>query len=248
MILFVFEGEKTEPRIFETIDGLFLSNEECRIIRCGYDLPTLYSRLKANGEDLFRSLPFGKDGMGLPDGERLDTLFSQIFLFFDYDFQNRMGVERLNRILGEMLDFFDNETGNGKLYINYPMAESLKYTKDLPDANYHLYTVAKEDCTGHQFKDKAERFACKDAKGYKFIDLGRTPEEEVRRNWKILERQNVSKANFIVSGNNALPEGKDSICQKAVFESQKSKYVDAGGSVAILNSFPIFTYDYLEHP
>lgn len=35
-----------------------------------------------------------------------------------------------------MLDFFSDETENGKLYINYPMIESLKYTKEIPDANY----------------------------------------------------------------------------------------------------------------
>lgn len=35
-----------------------------------------------------------------------------------------------------MLDYFSDETENGKLYINYPMIESLKYTKEIPDANY----------------------------------------------------------------------------------------------------------------
>lgn len=66
----------------------------------------------------------------------MDTLFSQIFLFFDYDFQNRLGTQKVNGILDEMLDFFSDETENGKLYINYPMIESLKYTKEIPDANY----------------------------------------------------------------------------------------------------------------
>lgn len=63
-------------------------------------------------------------------------MFSQIFLFFDYDFQNRLGTQKVNGILDEMLDFFSDETENGKLYINYPMIESLKYTKEIPDANY----------------------------------------------------------------------------------------------------------------
>lgn len=31
-----------------------------------------------------------------------------------------------------------------------------------------------------------------------------------------------------------------------MFEAQKSKYVDINESVAILNSFPIFLYDYLK--
>ena len=75
------------------------------------------------GYDLFRSLPFEDNGVILPKDKRLDTLFSQVFLFFDYDFQNRIGTQKVNNILDEMLDFFDDETENGKLYINYPMIE-----------------------------------------------------------------------------------------------------------------------------
>ena len=56
----------------------------------------------------------------------------------------------------------------------------------------------------------------------------------------------MAKANYIVSGNNAIPENKDDINQNAIFDAQKSKYVDVNESVSILNSFPIFIYDYLE--
>ena len=113
MILFVFEGGKTEPLVFDSIGKLFLSNEKLCIEKCKYDLPTLYSNLKAKGYDLFRSLPFEENGIILPKDKRLDTLFSQVFLFFDYDFQNRIGTQRVNGILDEMLDFFDDETDKG---------------------------------------------------------------------------------------------------------------------------------------
>lgn len=136
MILFVFEGGKAEPMVFDSIGELFLSKEELCVLKCEHDLPTLYSNLRANEYDLFRSLPFKENNIYLPEDKRLDTLFSQIFLFFDYDFQNRLGTQKVNGILDEMLDFFSDETENGKLYINYPMIESLKYTKEIPDANY----------------------------------------------------------------------------------------------------------------
>lgn len=106
MILFVFEGGKAEPAVFDSIKSLLLSGEELCIVKCRHDLPTLYSNLKENGYDLFRSLHFEENGIDIPEGKRLDTLFSQIFLFFDYDFQNRIGLEKLNAILDEMLDFF----------------------------------------------------------------------------------------------------------------------------------------------
>ena len=246
MILFVFEGGSAEPKVFDSIGKLFLSGEDFRLIRCKHDLPTLYSHLKANGDDLFRILPFKENGIEIPEGKRLDTLFSQIFLFFDYDFQNRIGLDKVNEILDEMLDFFDDETDNGKLYINYPMIESLKYTKEMPDNNYYQYVVSRGECVKHQFKGNAEQFAYARAKGFKFIDLSRTKEANVIKNWDNLKFQNVTKANYIVSGSNTIPEHKENINQNAIFEAQKSKHVDVNMDVSILNSFPIFIYDYLE--
>ena len=146
----------------------------------------------------------------------------------------------------KMLDFFDNETDNGKLYVNYPMVESLKYTKTLPDANYWRYTVSRAICVEHRFKSEAETFACAEAKGYKFIDLSRTSEDIVKNNWMLLKAQNVRKANYIISGKNAWPANKEDVSQYALFKAQNAKYVSTNDEVAILNSFPIFIYDYLK--
>ena len=141
MILFVFEGGKAEPLVFDSLKRLLLTKEEVRVVTCEHDLPTLFSKLKNNDYDLFRSLPLEENDIEIPKDVRLDTLFSQIFLFFDYDFQNRIGLDKVNEILSEMLEYFDDETGNGKLYVNYPMIESLKYTKELPDEHYADYVV-----------------------------------------------------------------------------------------------------------
>ena len=43
-----------------------------------------------------------------------------------------------------------------------------------------------------------------------------------------------------------MPVMKYVINQIAIFEGQKSKYVDVDESVAILNSFPLFVYEYLK--
>lgn len=244
MILFVFEGEKAEPKIFDSIGKLFLSGEDFSVIKYKCDLPTLYSHLKANGDDLFRILPFKENGIDIPEGKRLDTLFSQIFLFFDYDFQNRMGLERLNSILEEMLEFFDDETDNGKLYINYPMIESLKYTKEMPDRNYNQYAASMEECVEHQFKGNAEKFAYAGAKGFKFIDLTQTKKADVIANWKNLKLQNVAKAKYLCNIEGEVSSIED-IPQKEIFENQLSKYVKQQPSkVSILNSFPLFLYGY----
>ena len=246
MILFVFEGSVAEPAIFKSINHLFLSNEEVQVIRYGSDLPTLYKNLKDNDYDLFRVLPFKENGIEIPIGKRIDTLFSQVFLFFDYDFQNRMGTERLDAILKEMLEYFYDETVTGKLYINYPMVESLKYTKEMPDINYLKYIVSREDCVLHKFKNNAELFAYPQARGYNFINLDKTPQEEVKGNWDMLLLQNVSKANYICNEKNEIPKNKEDISQNKLFSAMKQKYVDVNETVAILNSFPIFIFEYVK--
>lgn len=54
--------------------------------------------------------------------------FSEVYLFFDYDsHQNNLKAsENVDKVLLEMLETFDNETENGKLYISYPMAEAIR--------------------------------------------------------------------------------------------------------------------------
>ena len=95
-----------------------------------------------------------------------------------------------------MLDFFDDETENGKLYINYPMIESLKYTKEMPDADYWKYVATRDECANHLFKGKAERFAYAQAKAFRFIDLDKTDKETVKNNWESLKIQNVTQKNL----------------------------------------------------
>ena len=54
--------------------------------------------------------------------------FSEVYLFFDYDaHNNNLPLKyRSRNVIRELLDTFDNETENGKLYISYPMVESLR--------------------------------------------------------------------------------------------------------------------------
>lgn len=89
-------------------------------------------------------------------------------------------------------------------------------------------------------------FAYAMAKGYRFIDLSKVEKSDVLSNWEYLKLQNVMKANFLLTGNKEMPKGKDVINQTAIFDAQKENYVDKTESVAILNSFPLFLYEYLK--
>ena len=118
--------------------------------------------------------------------------------------------------------------------------------KEMPDDDYYKYVATRQECVDHMFKGNAEKFAYSAAKAYRFIDLARTDKAFILSNWENLKMQNVVKANYITTGNNAMPDDKQTINQSSIFDAQKKKYVSVSESVAILNSFPLFLYEYLK--
>ena len=198
MILFVFEGKKREPRIFNSLRQLYFKDEAVVCFTFETAFHSLFKELKANDWDLFPILrkKYRERQDDSLEGY-IESDFSEIYLFFDYDFHvndKHIRLSEWNNELKEMLAFFSNEGENGKLYISYPMVEAIRYTQQLPDASYYKYTVRREDCT--RFKDMAAKFSF--YIGLNFIDITTNDNiEEVKQNWQILRDQNVKKANYI---------------------------------------------------
>ena len=249
MILFVFEGKKTEPYIMKIINNLFFKNKSDKDIFVSYcnNIQSLFNELnKDDGLDLVGLLK--ENETKRPELEKkLEKYnrdeFSEIYLFFDYDIKktdkhNKDSLEAQNEKIKEMLEFFDNETGNGKLHINYPMVESIRYfKKELPDENYYTYTTNL--FIGRNFKEDTNNFS-----HYKNLDLITSKDKNQQSNWKHIIDLNIKKANYICSGLNELPKEKTSISQQTIFKNQLSKYVYYKNKIAILNSFPLFLYEY----
>lgn len=265
MILFVFEGYKREPRLFEAIKSIFLPREIEPIV-CTYrcNIYKLYSQIKKydvfNDKESVDTVSILKDILISKKDNVLDGInssdISEIFLFFDYDFHHHCMDDLVsdNGHIAEMLDFFDDETACGKLYINYPMIESIRYTKFLPDDEYSSYTVTREQCKSEDFKNISHSFS-----HYKSLDhllLSNNPKESdekksvkfvtAKTNWLHLVRMNVGKAAYICGGCNDAHVSKKLISQPLIFKSQLEKHVYGSECrVSVLNSFPIFIYDYL---
>ena len=252
MILFVFEGVKREPMLFKTIQYLFFPNKNNQIVcSFGNNIYQLYKeieRLKINGEDysdivsILKNKWKNNENNPLKDVMNSDD-FSEIYLFFDYDFQqHKLSLSEINQQVEEMLELFDNETENGKLYINYPMIESIRYTKQLPDAEYYKYTVTRADCK--RFKNLANSFSSYPTLDFLLLN-SKSKLEYIRNNWLFLKQQNVTKANFLCTGHNEFPTNKFLVSQQNVFAKQVEKYIlEDDCRVSILNSFPLFLYDY----
>jgi len=261
MILFVFEG-KADKTYFEAIKRLFFpAKSETFLCTYNSNIYSLYTKLKSHDAlkemlevdtvSVLKEILLEKGDETLKD-IREDEV-SEIYLFFDYDFQeDSRTLEENNSRLSELLGYFTDETGRGKLYINYPMVESLRYTKELPDNNYWQYTVTRQRCQEENFKHQVHEFsfyksnleylvltiksADDDAKIQQKADTAKT-------NWLHLVTMNTSKANYICNDKNDLPDEVNN--QQDIFDSQLSKYVNTEEcKVAILNAFPIFLFDY----
>ena len=257
MILFVFEGEYREPELFATIQKMFFPRDNERITYSfGNNIYELYNELSKldDAGDLVSLLQERCSGQADNPFEGLNSSdFSEIYLFFDYDFQNKnLELAEINRQLKEMLSKFNDETEYGKLYINYPMIESIRYTKELPDANYYEYVISRADCSC--FKKLAADFSAYSSLDFILIDSRKDVSElsekklkSLRDNWEHLKKQNVNKANYICHGKNEAPNKKEEVSQELIFESQLQKHVNKEQSeVAILNAFPLFLYEYFK--
>ena len=255
MILFVFEGKRREPDIFKTLEFLFFPKGQTIVCSFGNSIYELYRKLeKLDGAGDIVSLlrDINRDNPDSPFSPEVKSSdFSEIFLFFDYDFQNKnLTLAQMNQQVAEMLSLFDDETENGKLYINYPMIEAIRYTKELPDNHYYEYTVSRMVCRDKGFKDLAQQFSAYGSLDFIVLDFRREPGrrkcEKVKQNWSLLEKQTVVKANYICTEKLSMPINKETISQIRIFEAQLSKYINPKTEVSILSAFPLFNYEYFK--
>lgn len=253
MILFVLEGEKREPKILNSIRSLFFrkqdkQNELVIIHTYESNFHSLYKKLKDNDWDLIPVLKKQlkeRNDSTLADYREED--FAEKYLIFDYDFHDSNNpTEKLNKELDELLTFFNEETEHGKLYINYPMVEAIRYTKKLPDPKFYTYTIARADC--NEFKKISHEFCHYGNDGF-FCVNAKTIEARKNAaltNWELLKEQNVAKANYICNGDNSLPKKKGDVSQYKIFDAQLKNYVIPNGEVSILSAFPLFLYEYFK--
>ena len=264
MILFVFEGEKREKVIFNTIKQIFFKKTQTFVYCYCSNIYSLYQEMKTldvfgDAADIFTLLKKRNNSL-LQNYNSAD--FSEIYLFFDYD-AIEANLADCNTEVKELLEYFCNETDKGKLYINYPMVESIRYyKKQLPDPDYYKYTVCVT--VGKDFKYLADQdsiyknldFLCSKIKKHADLNqnnyekIGRElTEEEInkfKQNWIHIIKLNVCKANYICNNLNAIPSSKEDISQSEIFGSQLLKYIEPSGEIAILNSFPLFIYEDLK--
>jgi len=226
-ILLIFEGEKTEKIIFKNLKKYYFQDIKNTIILNYYcnDIYNFYKQLSKDPDlELFPLLQEKLKNSELSNITRDDV--SEIFLFFDYDGHATLASDKT---IDKLLHFFNEETENGKLYLSYPMVESLKHlNKDidfkdvLVDAkiNIHYKNLVSNAC------DKC------------YINFSKLE----LKHWHTILNEHCKKLNYLMTDEFEFPT--DLTSQSDIFNKQKLKYIIPNNKVAVLSAFPIFIADY----
>jgi hypothetical protein len=225
-ILFVFEGKKTEMLVMQSFESFFL--REKMIIKCAYgaEIYQLYVSISKDRDlDTFSLLKENELIKDLLKGYKRDD-FSEIYLFFDYDGHSSLANDD---ILEEMLDLFNEETEEGKLLISYPMIESIKHISNTMNFQF-LKVDAKKNIGYKQIVEND----CRE----NFKHFNRYSQET----WNEIIEYHLKKMNYVVKKEFSIPSYQSS--QKVIFSKQRENYINIDSTIAVLNAFPIFVFDY----
>lgn len=250
--LFVLEGYGAEPQYLEKLEQNFFGRRIS--VKCVFDaeLYQLYEHLKKEefAVDIVNVLKErnAKNAEVLKEYNR--DSFAGVYLFFDYDAHSTLADDDK---VNEMLEYFDNETENGCLYLSYPMVEAIRHFRDM-DSFKDLVVKCKRSKSLESMKCP-NKLTCEDIESclnedhYKTISAreGNALLTNINKYdievWRTLVRANAFKMNYLVNDIYGMP--KSYITQKLVFDKQQSKHImQLCPKVAVLSAFPLYVLDY----
>ncbi len=236
-IVTISEGEIAEKKIIKNIQDNFFNEstkKELIILPFKTNIYALYNTLKRDDfetdiiEVLIEKNPSIKEKM-----KGINKRFiSQIFLFFDYD-GHAYKSEEVENIISTMLEFFNNETEQGKMYISYPMVEAIKDLKKNDVCSRRCFVKAKVNI---QYKSLV-------AIDSDFRYLRKLKLDD----WYLILSYNLKKANCIVSSSFMMPAYniyQEAISQKSILENQIKKFTSINETIAVISGFALFLIDY----
>jgi hypothetical protein len=248
-IAFIVEGEKSEQRILENINKHFFSKEKLApdmtpiILPTGFNIYTLCKHVNAKEEDeeldiidLLKEVMHHSVGNYKELQKYRKDEFSEIYLFFDYDAHHMRNhsVEERERKVEQMLKTFDNETENGRLFISYPMVESLRDMTYMNLCNVNFECCQISLLEGNRYKqivgDRAEK---NDVTSYTQLVWF-----DILRNYilKICCLYNYKYLDYLKYIQDISPQ--------SIFNKQQELYILPKKEVITLSGFPEFLIEY----
>ncbi len=233
VVLLIFEGERTESKIFNTLETSYFSNSQTTILRATYDaeIYQLWRKLAADEDldivEVVRKINV-KNQKELAGISRKQV--SQTFLFFDYDGH---ATNASDESIAKMLAHFNNETEHGKLYISYPMVEAFRHIKRTVNFRDTTFEIA----LGANYKNHVHNSS-------DFLDIKRIG----RSSWHHIIIENYRKANMLIRGIYRKPRFcsrlREDFHQEGIFAGQRKHFINPKKEVAVLSAFPFFIVEY----
>lgn len=241
-IAIVYEGEKTEKALLEKMQEVFFKDITETVIfsfpACG-NIYMIWSELKKN--------EFEIDVIDVIRGMNVETEkllkgysardFSEVYLFFDYDAHNDNvpKVYRNKDIVNELLNAFHNETENGKLYISYPMIESMREISS-GDEKYRSFYVSVDNLENYK------QYVSEELEFQNFHHL-------TRKQWEVACRASVKRARLIVNFKDKIPTYNyflKELTQQKIYKAQLKNFILLNKMVGVVNSVPLFLLEYFD--
>ena len=261
-ILFIVEGERLEPKVISRIGEVY--GLHCDITSICTNIHILYQRLKKDGgysdvipvlREILKTQLTSLEKFDnkerqrkicriKKDLEKLERSFASVYLVFDSELHHRANdtlapMEVISKNIAElknMLEFFDNETEHGKLYVNYPMMESYRDSDDFFDNSYRDRLVSLDVLFGKGYKELVS--------SRKLANL--RSEQISEGQFNSLTYMNVCKLNWMKNHIWEKPLYDDFMVQSRQDAILKLEYDFCRSlkSVAVLNTLLFFIIDY----
>ncbi len=240
---FIVEGDRREPQILENLKRIHFKNSNFKIITipAGQNIYVLWKKMKEDDfeTDIIEVLRERNKAIEHTLEELGREDFSEVYLFFDYDEQQhnlkKDGVQDAETVILQMLQNFDNETENGKLYISYPMVEALKdYDPNFCGDGEKCFWNLENDPDESYKRMAAERGAAPNFRDFQFWD------------WKDAINVFAMRVSCLMGGKEVISfrEYVDTVFPESVFAAQGKNIQD--GRVMILSAFSEFLLDYFQ--
>lgn len=238
-ILCIVEGEVSEIAILNKLNKEFIQDNIVFMPLCTniYHFYHAYIEEKQEfGEeiDLFLFLKtYDKEGI-LSSKRKKD--FVSIYLFIDLEKQEPLS-KKYDNCLPEMLQLFDNETENGKLYVSYPMVEALQHAMNPQETlsfgkigNLKKYKQLTAQVQNHTFLiDKIDN-----------VEKAELETTLIRH---------IKQAHYLLTNNFDYPlnyehHTQNLFNQSEIYKNQNDKFF-IKKEILILSSFSLFLLEYL---
>lgn len=232
--LFIVEGEVAEPALIKKIFDTFLpANATFKFYSYKTNLHTLAEHIEAYYPDfddyvdvlgVLRELEQDAEQKAILSGKYTD-------IFYIFDFEPHNHTLHFDSI-AKLFDHLNDSTNQGKLFINYPMLESYKHLRRMPDHAFKDRTVSLEDCLSYkQLIDNASAYQDLRALNYQTLTS--------------LIVHHLRKANYILTDRYELPE-KDAFLDwnhQAILDHERT-LVEQEKRVSVLNTCMFVIVDY----